>query len=198
MNYLTTEGDHGATCGKKHRKRVSKAMGKPKGITPLTMSVMELSGLMPFKTNRFMPTGGVINASSRLSSITTLNQMGSKPTLQMSGKIIGKAIKIMETDSKIVPKNKSRILMAMKTNHLLLVMPTTDSVRAWGASKIVSTKPNRLAPIMIAKIIQVVLTVSFRILGISIGVRVLYTSMVMIMLYTVPMAAASVGVKIPV
>ena len=59
-------------------------------------------------------------------------------------------------------------------------------------------KQFKKAPIMIAKIMQVVLTVSFKILGISIGVKVLYTSMVIIMLYTVPIAAASVGVKIPV
>ena len=171
--YLITEGSQVASSGKKQRIKISKAMAKPKGITPLTISVMELSGLIPFKTNRFMPTGGVIKASSKFSSITTLNQIGSKPTLQISGKIMGRAMKIMETDSKIVPKNKSRILIAIKTNHLLLVIPTTDSVRAWGASRMVSTKPNKFAPIIMAKIMQVVLTVSFRILGISIGVRVL-------------------------
>ena len=173
MNYLTTEGSQVASSGKKHKMRIKRAMAKPKGITPFTISVIELSGLMPFNTNRFMPTGGVIRASSRFNSITTLNQMGSKPMLQISGKIIGRAIKIMETDSKMVPRNKSRMLIAKKTNHLLLVMPTTDSVRACGASKMVNTKPNRLAPIIIAKIMQVVLTVSFKILGISIGVSVL-------------------------
>ena len=173
LDYFTTEGNQVAICGKRHRMKISSAMARPKGITPLTISVMELSGLIPFKTNRFMPTGGVISANSKFSSITTLNQMGSKPTLQISGKIIGRAMKIMETDSKIVPKKSSRILIAKKTNHLLLVMPTTDSVSACGASKIVRTKPNRFAPIIIAKIMQVVLTVSFKILGISIGVSVL-------------------------
>ena len=173
MDYLTTEGNQVAICGNRHRIKISSAMASPKGITPLTISVMELSGLIPFNTNRFMPTGGVMSASYRFSNITTLNQMGSKPTLQISGKIIGRAMKMMETDSKIVPRNSSRILMAMNTNHLLLVMPTTDSVRACGASKIVRTKPNKFAPIMMAKIMQVVFTVSLRIFGISNSVSVL-------------------------
>ena len=77
-HYFTTLGSQVATSGKKHKITISSAIAAPNGITPLIISVILLSGLMPCSTNRFMPTGGVI-----------------------SGKRIGSVIKIIETDSKI-------------------------------------------------------------------------------------------------
>ena len=129
--------------------------------------VILLSGLMPCKTNRFIPTGGVIRASSRLINITTLNQIGSKPNFMIIGYKIGKVIKIMEIDSKIHPKTNSRILIAIKTIHRLVSISATRLVKACGTCRIVKTKPNKAAPIIIAKIIEVVLTVSSKISGIS-------------------------------
>ena len=49
------------------------------------ISWIELSSLMPLMTKRFMPTGGVMRASSILIRSTTLNQMGSKPSALMIG-----------------------------------------------------------------------------------------------------------------
>ena len=55
------------------------------GAAPAMMSWMELSSLIPLMTKRFMPTGGVMRASSMLIRRTTLNQMGSKPSALMIG-----------------------------------------------------------------------------------------------------------------
>ena len=78
-----------------------------------------------------------------------------------------KMIKIMEIDSKIHPKTNSRILIAIKTIHRLVSISATRLVKACGTCRIVKTKPNKVAPIIIAKIIEVVLTVSSKISGIS-------------------------------
>ena len=50
------------------------------GTEPWIIWPIVLSGLMPLMTKRFMPTGGVMRASSMLMSMTTLNQMRSKPS----------------------------------------------------------------------------------------------------------------------
>ena len=74
-----------AISGTKQRRRVSNTMIAPNGAAPAMMSWMELSSLIPLMTKRFMPTGGVMRASSMLIRRTTLNQMGSKPSALMIG-----------------------------------------------------------------------------------------------------------------
>ena len=83
--YFSTDGSHVAMPGKKQRSAISSTMMKAKGAEPAMISWIELSSLMPLMTKRFMPTGGVMRASSILIRSTTLNQMGSKPSALMIG-----------------------------------------------------------------------------------------------------------------
>ena len=118
--YLTTVGSQVASSGNKQRMKISKNIAAPNGITPFTISVILLSGLMPWSTKRFIPTGGVISANSKFKSITTLNQMGSKPKLIISGNKMGRVMKIMETDSKMQPKKSNKQLIAINITQRLV------------------------------------------------------------------------------
>ena len=61
----------------------------------------------------------------------------------------------------------------MKNIQRLNCISVTIRVRAWGTCRIVSTKPNRVAPIMMQKIMEEVFTVPNRIFGKCFRLRVL-------------------------
>ena len=99
--------------------------------------------------------------------------MGSNPSCRMMGYRIGTVMKMMDTVSRMQPRNSSRQLIIMKNIHRLNCISVTIRVRAWGTCSMVSTKPNRVAPIMMAKIMEDVFTVPSRMLGRSLKDRVL-------------------------
>ena len=76
-------------------------------------------------------------------------------------------MRMMETVSRTQPRDKSTRLMPMKTSQRLNCTSVTSAISACGACSAVRMKPKSIAPIMMAKIIEVVLTVAVRISSMS-------------------------------
>jgi len=67
------------------------------------MPIRLVSGTIELITNTFMPTGGVIRPSSTVITTITPNQIGSKPSVWITGKTIGTRRMIIAIASRTQP-----------------------------------------------------------------------------------------------
>src|SRR5690606_41912043 len=93
-------GSHSAIDGAQSTKASTRAISNTYGNEPRMMSANGAS-VMALMVNKFIPTGGVIMAISRLITRRTPYQMGLMPKCIMAGKIMGMVIRMMAIDSKI-------------------------------------------------------------------------------------------------
>src|SRR5688572_22005483 len=84
------------------RRTQSAAMN---GSTPWKMARVGTCGSRVLSTNRFMPTGGLIRPISTTTTMSTPNQIGSRPMATISGKKIGTVSRIIDSSSIAVPSS---------------------------------------------------------------------------------------------
>src|ERR1700761_2341238 len=82
-------GSHVASSGNRIRITSRIKSVTTNGSTPTKIVDMSTSLITLLITNTFIPTGGGIRPSSTVMTITTPNQIGSKPSAVTTGKTIG-------------------------------------------------------------------------------------------------------------
>ena len=127
-------------------------------MSPIVVSF----GATPFITNKDIPKGGVIIASSMLSRTIVANQTSLNPKVRIKGTNIGRVIIIMPTGSIKPPIISIRICMVMIKNILGNLRLIPNSTRPWLAplKERISLKANAAA--MIKYTIPVILSVPYR------------------------------------
>ena len=108
---MTALGSQVAISGKIQRIIICKIIKMTKGKDPFNILPIEISGAIPCMTNKFRPTGGVINPISILIVIITPNHMGSNPAAVIIGYNIGAVIRMIATGGKKQPAINKNILM---------------------------------------------------------------------------------------
>ena len=86
--------------------------------------------------NTFTPMGGVICPISILRTVTTPNQIGSKPRAVTAGKMVGRTRRIMGITFKTHPRIKKKIITPVNIKYLFIGNPVKKSA---------TTKGNRVA-----------------------------------------------------
>ena len=89
-----------AISGKIQSRTICNIINNTKGKDPFNIFPIDMSGAIPWITNKLSPTGGVIRPISILMVIITKNQIGSKPAAVIIGYQIGAVIKMIATGGK--------------------------------------------------------------------------------------------------
>src|SRR5699024_12166071 len=118
-------GSHVTIEGKTLKSIIVTSITPTNGIEPLIISDVGISELMPFTTNKFKPTGGVIKPASILIVIIIPNHIGSNPKPVIMSNKIGAVINMMAAGGIKKPKNNRKILIAIKTTHFEKSRPIT-------------------------------------------------------------------------
>ena len=106
------------------------------GKMPLKMSCMGTSLATLPMAKTFTPMGGVICPISIVRTVTTPNQIGSKPKAVIAGKMVGKTSSIIGITFKRQPRMIKKMITAPNIKNRLICNPVTNSA---------STKGNRVA-----------------------------------------------------
>jgi hypothetical protein len=100
-----------AISGKIQRITICKIINSTNGSDPFNIFPMDISGAIPWITNKLSPTGGVINPISILIVKITPNQIGSNPAAVIIGYNIGAVIRMIATGGKKHPAtNKNKLI----------------------------------------------------------------------------------------
>ena len=87
-----------------------------KGVTPRRMSPVGMLKIV-FTANKSIPIGGVMSPICVFTENTTANQRGSNPRLTINGTKIGIVSSVMVSGSRIQPKKRRIIFIAIITSH---------------------------------------------------------------------------------
>ena len=161
-----------AISGKNMTKTNTKMIIKPKGKTLLIMFPIDSSGTNVFIANKFIPTGGVMTASSILITIMIPNQIGSYPKLIAIGKKIGVVINRIDTTSRKKPITSQIKLMIKITTHGDTDKSVMKAARSCGKPKKVNADPKTTAPTTTVSNIALVFTDSINTVGINLVLNV--------------------------
>ena len=100
-----------AISGKIQSRTICNIINNTKGKDPFNIFPIDMSGAIPWITNKLSPTGGVIRPISILMVIITPNQIGSKPAAVIIGYKIGAVIRMIATGGKKHPAINKNILI---------------------------------------------------------------------------------------
>jgi hypothetical protein len=102
-----------------------------------------------------MPTGGEISASSMFTTTMMHRCSGSTPSSIAAGNRIGMNSRIIGTPSMKTPAAISTRLTSSRNSHCGISIATSQSESAAGTPSCVSMKENRIAMVVIQKIIPI-------------------------------------------
>lgn len=111
-----TLGNQVAILGKTDMRTKKIPRITKKGTTARDISAADAL-LTPCKMNKFIPSGGEINANSILITIMTPNQRGLNPSPTINGNNIGRVMTKIDMASKGAPNKIRKILMQRMINH---------------------------------------------------------------------------------
>ena len=188
-------GSHRTREGKDVNITIPEIINAKKGNEPRTTSPKGFFET-PWRTKRFMPTGGVSRPASINITKITPNQIGSKPDAMIAGDTTEIVIIIIDRPSMKHPKNRYMAHIRDNVTSGDRCQPSSNVENALGTLATARKLENILAATIMNIIMQVVSSVLEKD-SLSICQLKLRNTSAMINDAKLPSAAASVGVKIP-